>query len=180
MKSKSKLLRAFFAHKLMQLDETKPFLFIGQLGRSHLIAQAVRRTFPLCTDYYDGNWIETKIEISAGRFRGTLTTTLRAEEFLQFRDELLSLNSHTMTRACLSSLEDWLKIEVERTGPGNFTAHCEAADESVEAGGGNRLRFTIAFNSTDLPAMLNSLNLIVAEFPVVGERRTTERSSVAS
>jgi hypothetical protein len=72
----------------MQLDGTKPFLFIGQLGRNHLIVQATRRLYPFCKDYYDGNWIETHVEITAGSFRGTFKASLRAEEFLSFRDEL--------------------------------------------------------------------------------------------
>lgn len=162
----------------MQLDGTKPFLFVGQLGRNHLIVQATRRLYPLCADYYDGNWIEAHIEITAGSFRGTLTASLRAEEFANFRDELVLLGSiATATRAHFSSLEEWLKVEVEREGPGNYVARCAVSDQP---GTGNELKFNVSFNHTEMPAILRSLDKIIEEFPVLGERRASQRDNVAS
>ncbi len=162
----------------MQLDGTKPFLFIGQLGRNHLIVQATRRLYPFCKDYYDGNWIETHIEITAGSFRGTLKASLRAEDFLNFRDELLLLNSTgSVSNACFASLEEWLAIKIERAGPGNYVAHCAAIDGAEN---GNELKFSVQFNQTEMPAILRSLDKIIAEFPVLGERRASQRNSAAS
>lgn len=161
----------------MQLDGTKPFLFIGQLGRNHLIAQATRRLYPLCKDYYDGNWVTTRVEITAGGFRGTFAASLRAEEFLSFRDELLLLNANQSSHARFSSLEEWLTIEIERTGPGNYVAHCAAIDGQEN---GSELKFQIQFNQTEMPAILKSLDKIVAEFPIIGERRASQRNSAAS
>lgn len=162
----------------MQLDGTKPFLFIGQLGRNHLIAQATRRLYPLCEDYYDGNWIETRVEITAGGFRGTFKAQLRAEEFLNFRDELVLFNSTaSSSSACFVSLEEWLAIKIEREGIGNYVAHCAAIDGAED---GNELKFSVQFNQTEMPAILKSLDKIIAEFPVLGERRASQRNSAAS
>lgn len=162
----------------MQLDGTKPFLFIGQLGRNHLIVQATRRLYPFCTDYDDGNWIETRIEITAGGFRGTIKASLRAEEFQSFRNELALLNSSAATtRAEFSSIEEWLNVRIEREGIGNYIARCAAIDQPNT---GNELKFSVAFNHTEMPAILRSLDKIVEEFPVLGERRAAQRNNAAS
>jgi len=161
----------------MQLDGTKPFLFIGQLGRNHLIVQATRRLYPFCKDYYDGNWVATHVEITAGSFRGTFTASLRAEEFSGFRDELTLLHANASSKARFSSLEEWLAIEIIREGPGNYVAHCTAIDQPEN---GNELKFSVRFNQTELPAILRSLDKIIEEFPLLGERRASHRGSAAS
>ncbi len=65
-------------------------------------------------------------------------------------------------------MEGWLRIDVEGDGKGHFHATCEAMDR---AGTGNRLRFAVDFDQTELPAMIRDLDSICDALPVIVDRR---------
>jgi hypothetical protein len=146
------------------VDEPLSFR-IGQANRAHVIVCPSRRERPHATDYWDGNWVEAGIEIAAGSFSGSFPAALRADEFVQFRDQLRPLYEKLTGRAVFDPMEPWLRIEVEGDGKGRFHAACKAFDR---LGTGNALTFTIDFDQTELPASLKGLDAICEAFPVVG------------
>ena len=62
-------------------------IMIGH-SAEHVSLTFTGRTHPSCTDYWDGNWLSTIIEVATGGFRGRVTADLRAEELETFRDQL--------------------------------------------------------------------------------------------
>ena len=65
----------------------------------------------------------------------------------------------------MKTLEGQLSINITGDGLGHFTADCEALDQ---AGTGNRLTFTRYFDQTEIPAILEGLNGVLNENPVIG------------
>jgi hypothetical protein len=116
-------------------------------------------------NYYDGNWVNADIEIDAGGFRGRYGACLRAEELKDFRDAVARLYSFDSKEAKFKTMEGQLSIDVTGDSLGHFTADCEAVDQ---AGIGNRLNFTLSFDQTEIPAILNGLDAVVKEYPVIG------------
>jgi hypothetical protein len=58
-------------------------------------------------------------------------------------------------------------MDVTGDGRGHFTARCELRDQP---GIGNKLIIELAFDQTDVPAMLRDLDELLRRFPVRGKR----------
>jgi hypothetical protein len=140
---------------------------IGGSSRSHVVVSATRREWPQARDYWDGNWIDTRLEVAAGAFRAEFDAQLRAEELLRFRTQLEALHNKLDGRAKFETMEGWLCVDIEGDGKGHFHADCVAMDSP---GVGNRLAFGIDFDQTELPEILRGLRAVCDAFPAVGER----------
>lgn len=156
----------------MQLDITKPFLCIGRLGRNYLLVQATHRAYRVPVDGVEdnsGNWLHTKIDITASSFRGTYATHLHLDDFTRFRDELLDLNvalsRHETTNrtAAFRSLHGTLRLTIEANIAEIYTVTCEASDG---AGSNALLLFALKFDRAEMPEIVRSLNRMLAEFPL--------------
>ena len=148
------------------MSTAEPELRIGPRGAQHLFVVPRRRAHPDCGDYWDGNWVDSLVELSVGGFRARFIASLRTEEFATFRQQLEPLFESLSGKATFSSMEDWLVIEVSGDGLGHFRADCEARDE---AGIGNSLKFTLSFDQTELSSILQGLRAIEDAFPVLGD-----------
>ena len=137
---------------------------IGHHDSEFLDVRIVRRSHH-SRDYWDANWVEAEVEVKVGGFRGTFSAEFRTEELRDFRDELTRLYSFDTKEAKFKTLEDQLSIDIEGDSTGHFSATCVAEDK---AGMGNRLRFLLYFDQTEIPEALNGLNEVVREFPVIG------------
>lgn len=157
----------------VQLDITKPFLCIGRLGANYLLLQATHRAYRVRAgkngDDNSGNWLHTKIDITASSFRGTYATHLHITDFLRFRDELLELNAAVARRettnrtAAFRSPHGTLRLTIEANIAEFYTATCEASDG---AGSNALLLFALKFDRIELPDIVRGLNLMLAEFPL--------------
>jgi hypothetical protein len=139
---------------------------LGSTPGDRLEIRALRRNYPDCADYWDGNWLGCIIEVRAGGFRGQVEADLRAEEFETFRDAFRRLYNQLAGEATFSTMEGWLTIKVVGDGRGHFTADSVLRDR---AGMGNQLTFTIAFDQTDLSKIIRELETVVVAFPVVSQ-----------
>jgi hypothetical protein len=124
------------------------------------------RLHPSASDYWDGNWTACAISVSAGRFGALYTADLRTDEFARFRDSLAAVYENLRGTALFEAMEDWIRIEASGDGKGHFTAVCEATDKP---GMGARLNFKLSFDQTQIPKMIEALDAILGEFPVVGK-----------
>jgi hypothetical protein len=150
---------------------TKPIVRIEASARNeYILVEVMGRTNPTSTDYWDGNWLNTEVTIRAGGFRGYLTGYLFAEDFITFRDELTTLYTTLSGSASLTTMEDWLSMEMIGDGKGHITAKCTVMDEP---GMGNTLQFKFELDQTFIPPILESLSELSNLFPVIGNRKTT-------
>jgi hypothetical protein len=131
------------------------YLLVGAAGRAH----------PDSNDYWDGNWLDSNIEINAGAFRGAYGACLRGDEFQAFRDKLVPLYTALSGEAEFSSMENWLAIKIKGDGLGHFEAECKARDTF---GSDSRLEFTLSFDQTQLPEIIKGIDSILEKFPVRG------------
>jgi hypothetical protein len=130
---------------------------IGATERQHVVVRSIRRAFPEATNDWDADALLATIEVAAGAFRGEFDVWLFRRELVSFREQLGPLYEKLIGRATLASLDGWLTIDVESDGKGHFRAECVADDQP---GIGNKLRFTIEFDQTELPEIVRSLEAI--------------------
>ena len=139
---------------------------VGSSG-ARVEVRPLMRSHAGASDYWDGNWIDCLITATAGGFRAACEACLRAEELAGFRRDLERLHRELQGRGGFKSMEDWLTIEVVGDGSGHFKGPCRLRDR---AGDGNMLLFEMAFDQTDIPAMLDQMRKIESAFPVIGDR----------
>ena len=142
-------------------------VLIGDEGGQHLLMRALHRPDPQETDYWDGNWIESQVLVAAGGFHGSIGLSLRAEEFVDFRDQLASLSERLDGTARFSTMEGQLKLTLSGDGKGHVLVEGVVLDE---AGVGNSLSFSFEIDQTYLSGLLQSLDAVITRFPVVGRR----------
>jgi len=157
--------------------DSLPRLLIGSLGSEYLLVQPTRLEFPDTDDYWDGNWVYADVAVVVGAFRGSYEAVLRTDEFARFRDDLQVLHNSLKGGATFETMERWLAIHIEGDGRGHFTAKCEARDQP---GMGNQLTFELAFDQTELPAVLRDLDELKRAFPVEGTRTAEVTGNLAN
>ncbi len=111
------------------------------------------RMHPGATDYWDGNWLISPIEIAAGSLRARIPAGLRTEELRAFREELAGAGV-----ARLTSLEEWLELTV--------TVGRKLDVAGVSAGHGS-FRIT-GLDRAQLPGIIDALEEVEAAYPVLG------------
>ena len=135
-----------------------------------LLIEALRRSHPNATDYWDGNWIHCTIEVTVGGFRGRVDADLRSTDFVSFRKGLEAVYSQLNGEASLETMEGWIALRLAGNGRGHFALDCELLDQP---GFGNRLRFRLPpLDQTELPPCVEALRRIEAAFPVAGSAGT--------
>jgi hypothetical protein len=131
-------------------------LSIAVLGREHLGAD----------DYWDGNWVDTKITLTVGGFTGRVRAALRTDEIHRFNEALKVLNQNLLGEAVLDSIERWIKLTVTAGSRGWIEISGTLRDQ---AGSGNVLSFELAeVDQTYLAGWISNLDDIETAYPVVG------------
>jgi hypothetical protein len=140
---------------------------MGRKNADHLAFWVLQREHPYATDYWDGNWLETDIELSAGGVRAHVKADLRAEEFVAFRQALESAAALETREANLELMEPWLSVRVS-VGP---TGHLKVSGDFYdELGIGNRVEYELKTDLAlaDLNTMIREIRGIETRFPVIG------------
>ncbi len=130
-----------------------------------LTLRILHRSSPGCTDYWDGNWVQVDVIVSAGRFRGEVPGLLRTDELAAFAESLTELQS-LRGRAKLETMEDWLSIHAEGDGRGHLRFRCRICDQP---GIGNTLDCTLVTDQTFTRSTVTQLAQAVQAFPIVGQ-----------
>ncbi|WP_346056576.1 MULTISPECIES: WapI family immunity protein [Amycolatopsis] len=130
---------------------------ITVLGRMH----------PGATDFDDGNWLYSPVDVVVGGFKGHIPAGLRAEELRGFREELVKAYEDFGGVARLESLEEWLSLTATVHRSGRIEVRGVARDQP---GSANTLTFLLDdLDQTDLPPIIDALTAIGEAFPVLGE-----------
>jgi hypothetical protein len=138
---------------------------IGGAARECVVVQIAAPERPRSTDYWDGNWLHASVQIHVGGFDGRASGALRAEEFVDFRGEVLALHRSLRGRARFSTMEDWLSIEMTGDGRGHVEVRGHLQDDP---GSITRLVFRLEVDQTHLSSVLTALDDVVTRFPVRG------------
>jgi hypothetical protein len=147
-------------------DEIRHEVLIGHTASDHVSIRVLGRLHADASDYWDGNWLVTPIEIVAGAFEGQIGASLRVEELRGFREAIQRLNISLRGEALLESMETWLTLRITIDGSGRIVASGRVIDRP---GAGNELSFRIdGLDQSYLPHMINALEEIETFFPVIG------------
>jgi hypothetical protein len=150
----------------MDDGEEVPSVTIGSKTGDRLVITVSGRMHLGATDYWDGNWLFSPVEVVVGGFTARVPAGLRAEELRAFREELAKAYDDFGGVARLTSMEDWLELTVTVAKSGRVEVEGLAIDGD---GTGNKLSFRIGdLDQSELPGILDALSAIEAEFPVIG------------
>jgi hypothetical protein len=141
-------------------------LVIGGQEREQVMITVVGWERPAATDFWDGNWLSTQVNIQMGGWRGRYKATLRAEEFKAFREQLVNLYTSLCGEARFETMEEQLFLLLRPGKRGHIVVKGEARDA---AGIGSKLEFTLPdLDQTYLPGIIQQLLDIEREYPVRG------------
>lgn len=105
-------------------------------------------------------------------WRGEYGASLRAEEFVHFRQELQRLREASSGEAKFSPMEPWLELRLQRDPLGHFHLRGEAGPEGFGRNfGQTHLVFEVRdfIDETSLPPIIEQLTAVQDEFPVIGK-----------
>ncbi|WP_020644706.1 WapI family immunity protein [Amycolatopsis balhimycina] len=147
-------------------DETSS-VTIGSKTGDRVVITVVGRMHIGATDFWDGNWLFSPVDVAVGGFTARVPAGLRAEELRGFREELSKAYDDFGGVARLKSMEDWLDLTVTVAKSGQVEVEGLAIDGH---GTGNKLSFRVGdLDQSELPGILDALSAIEAEYPVVGK-----------
>jgi hypothetical protein len=86
-------------------------------------------------------------------------------DFELFKRGLKSLYEKLKDHVKFKTLEGQIDITIKGDGLGHFSVDCEVMDE---AGIGNKLNVTMAFDQTQIPDFVRRLDKITKQFPIRG------------
>jgi hypothetical protein len=146
------------------IDTDKISFILGKESSDYLQILIDNYAYPDSNDFWDGNWLNTRIIIKAGAFSGNYKAQLRNVDFLDFKNGLKNLYIKLDGYASFSCIEDYLQIKIKGDGLGHFSADCIAIDNPGIYG--HKLEFNIDFDQTEISAMTKILDLIITVFPI--------------
>ena len=146
------------------IDTEKINFILGKESSEYLQILVNNFAYPDSTDFWDGNWINTRIKIKVGGFIGDYAAQLRNVDFFDFKNGLEILYDKLDGYASFNCLEDYLQIKIKGDGLGHFEADCMANDNPGVYG--NELKFSIAFDQTEIHSLTNMIDNILNEFPI--------------
>jgi hypothetical protein len=144
-------------------------IHLGDETTSYISVEILSRERPDATDYSDGNWLNSVVEVSAGPWRGSYRASVRADEFADFYKQLQVLYVDTDAQpAQFHSMEPWLQLTVERSDRLGHLRVVGRAQAEPFFEGHNLLQFVLELDQTYLPRVLDELEQVLNEFPVIG------------
>jgi hypothetical protein len=102
---------------------------LGPSGGDHVALRVQRRKHAEATDYWDGNWVDAEVSILIRPWRGEYDASLRAEEFVTFRQGLQRIHDVGTGEATFSTMEPWLELKLQLDPLGHISLTGEAGPE---------------------------------------------------
>jgi hypothetical protein len=130
------------------------------------VLRVLGRAHPSATDFWDGNWLRTRIDAVAGDFSGGVTADVRADELADLRAQLDRLYRDGEGDASFTTLEYWINLEFHRDGLGHVQVRGEMFDMAGRMG--NSLRFRLDLDQTYLPPIIDALEAVERAWPILG------------
>lgn len=146
------------------IDTEKIRFILGKESSDYLQILAFDFAYPDSADFWDGNWINTRIMIKVGGFNGDFEAQLRNVDFLDLKKGLENLYHKLDGYANFNCLEDYLQIKIKGDGLGHFSADCIATDNPGIYG--HELKFTIEFDQTEIHILTKMIDDLLNEFPI--------------
>jgi hypothetical protein len=135
----------------------------GQSERERIEVDVLRYERSPNGDFHDSNWLAVKIEVQAGGFHGKADAAILTSEVKEFTSEVRTLFETLRGSANFQTLEGQLSLELTGDGKGHIELTGEVRDQP---GIGNRLRFTLQIDQSQLGQSLREIEGVISKFPV--------------
>ncbi|WP_243287473.1 hypothetical protein [Geothrix terrae] len=113
-------------------------------------------------EFYDDNWLTSRVKISVGSFSGEFGLSLFTTDFTSFLEQLSALYKTLSGEAKFETMEGQIEFSMTGNGRGGVEVSGRVLDQ---AGIGNKLEFAFQVDQTYLPLAIHDLNEILNEFP---------------
>jgi hypothetical protein len=138
-------------------------LTIGSLRSERLSIFVIDYESLYSGEFYDDNWLRSRLEIQVGAFSGYFDLRFTTHDFVPFLKQLDSLYETLNSQAKFETIERQLGFSLLSNGRGGIDVSGYATDRvSV----GNRLEFQFSIDQTYLVSTLRELRELAIEFPV--------------
>jgi hypothetical protein len=149
------------------MNDYGEFIFEIKNGGDFIRINAIGLLLPNADLTWDRNWIDTNIEVNVSPFRGKYRASLMTVDFEKFKQELKRIYKDLNGVTMFDSLEGDIEIKINGDGLGHFTASCIARDTTTPDG--SQLEFSLTFDQTQIPGLINQLDEITKQFPIIGD-----------
>lgn len=137
------------------------------LGDGTKIAiEIIDRKYLDASDFWDGNWINSKINIEIPGYLARFNANLRTDELMTFLNQLKRMDNQMKGKAILENIEDFISLKGEMNGLGNITWTGETC---YPLGTGAILNFEFESDQSFLRNLTKELEEILDRFPVIGK-----------
>ncbi|AQQ53288.1 WapI family immunity protein [Planococcus lenghuensis] len=140
---------------------------IHLLGKEAAIQiEVVSRIYPNSLDYWDGNWIVTRISIEIPGYSVQFSANLRTDELRDFVKKLKVMNKKLKGKASLENIDGFIDIKCEINLLGKIYWEVETC---YPAGTGAVLHFNFESDQMYLENLIKELDEVIIAFPILGE-----------
>ena len=129
---------------------------------NYVILKPIRLSYPESDDSWDQKWIQIKMELKGGCFQGVHIAEFMTDDFRNLKLQISKLYNNLNGSFDFNDLERNLELRMRGDGIGHFDVQVSASDNSVYNG---TLTFTMQFDQTQIPGMVNQLEKIIAKYP---------------
>jgi hypothetical protein len=132
---------------------------------SRMEISLLRRSYPDSTDYWDGNWVSSEINISIPGISVSVPFELRTDELIGFLDSLTKVKNGSGNEFEMRTLEDGLYIKGEVELTGSIIWHCRI---TYPIGDGANLNFRFNSDLNQMESLIQQLKKELITYPVIG------------
>lgn len=126
----------------------------------------LNRNYPNSSDYWDANWVTSKINIKIPGYLVSYDADLRTDELRDFAKEIKLMSKLLKGKATLKNLDNYLQIECEMNKTGKIIW---IAETCYPAGDGAVLKFEFESDQSFLADLIKEMENVLSTFPVIGK-----------
>lgn len=123
------------------------------------------RGYPEAHDYWDGNWVVTRIQAEARGFKADFTDQVHLGDIVRFYEEVLKLNTSLKGEAALTMMEEYLVATGTLDARGSLdwsVLLLHPVKRDIQ------LQFTFQADQSYLPELIQQLEDVLIEFQIRG------------
>ncbi|MEH6942686.1 WapI family immunity protein [Bacillus sp. JJ722] len=128
--------------------------------------EILSRSYPNSSDYWDVNWVDSKITIEIPGYFVHFDTDIRTDGLKDFMNELKLMNSKLKGRAILKNMDGSIYFECEMNRLGQISWEGETCYPVTF---GAVLNFSFQSDQSFLERLIEELEDILSIFPVIGK-----------
>ena len=103
-------------------------IVFGDRNGDRMIIEVLDRMHPEVEDYWDGNWLVSKIDVVANAWRGAINLGLHLAELSELAEALDDLHKHLGNTVKFDSMERDFSLSLAGDGRGHIAVHIVARD----------------------------------------------------